>query len=257
VAVVTRGAASLRLAAAALVIVACEPREKSADLAGAAERAIPEVERALGRKFKTPPRVELKSREEVRGYIERQYTDPRAQRELAGQEVAYKRLGLIPETLDLKALFVELLEEQVVGYYDPKTKALYVVQGSNPDLAPAIIRHELVHALQDQYMNLDSLLQIEGQNDRQTAAQAAVEGQAVWVQLAHGNAAATMPEGWARIREQIRNNQDATPVFSKAPLAIRESLLFPYLSGAEFVRRLVERSAMDSLYGDLPLSTEQ
>jgi hypothetical protein len=162
----------------------------------------------------------------VRSYLERQYTDPRTQREIAGQSVAYKRLGLVPETLDLKALYLELLEEQVVGYYDPKTKALYVVQGSNPDLAPAIIRHELVHALQDQYLNLDSLLQVEGQNDRQTAVQAAIEGQAIWVQLAHNNPAAGMPEGWARIREEIRSN-------------------------------LVQRNAVDRIYADLPASTEQ
>jgi hypothetical protein len=131
------------------------------------------------------------------------------------------------------------------------------VQGSNPDLAPAIIRHELVHALQDQYLNLDSLLQVEGQNDRQTAVQAAIEGQAIWVQLAHNNPAAGMPEGWARIREEIRSNQDATPVFSRAPLAVKETLLFPYLSGAEFVRRLVQRNAVDRIYADLPASTEQ
>jgi hypothetical protein len=253
VAVVRRGAC----AALALALAACAPRERSLDLAERARELVPEVERAVGRPFKTPPRVEVQPRADVRKYIERQYTDPRAQRELAGQETAYKRLGLIPETLDLRALFLELLEEQVVGYYDPKSKVLYVVEGSDPDLAPAIIRHELVHALQDQYVNLDSLLHVEGQNDRQTAVQAAIEGHAIWVQLAQGNPAAQMPGGWDRVRDEIRSNQDAAPVFSKAPIAIRETLLFPYLSGAEFVRRLAERDAVDSMYRQLPTSTEQ
>jgi hypothetical protein len=257
---VVSGRARAALVALALTLVgltACAPRDAAVDLAGRARELVPEVERAVGRKFKTPPRVEVQPRDEVKKYIEKQYTDPRAQREVAGQETAYKRLGLIPETLDLRALFLELLEEQVVGYYDPKTKVLYVVEGSDPDLAPAIIRHELVHALQDQYVNLDSLLHVEGQNDRQTAVQAAIEGHAIWVQLAQGNAAATMPGGWDRIRDEIRSNQDATPVFSKAPIAIRESLLFPYLSGAEFVRRLAERNAVDSMYANLPASSEQ
>src|SRR2546430_12441515 len=32
-----------------------------------------------------------------------------------------------------------------------------------------IISHELVHALQDQYLDLDSLIQLKRQNDRRTA----------------------------------------------------------------------------------------
>ncbi len=49
-----------------------------------------------------------------------------------------------------------LLAEQVIGYYDPKVKVLYVVQGAGEENVVLTISHELVHALQDQYFNLDS-----------------------------------------------------------------------------------------------------
>jgi len=47
------------------------------------------------------------------------------------------------------------------------------------------------------------------------------------------------------------------PVFAKAPLVIQETLIFPYLSGAEFVRNFKERNPGKVLYKDMPLSTEQ
>ena len=55
---------------------------------------------------------------------------------------------------------LELLTEQVVGYYDPATKVLYVVDGAEPAMVNVTVTHELVHALQDQYLNLDSIQKI-------------------------------------------------------------------------------------------------
>jgi hypothetical protein len=67
------------------------------------------------------------------------------------------------------------------------------------------------------------------------------------------------PGFWEAARGQVRATQGATPVFRNAPLVLRESLLFPYLDGAEFVIWW-ERSALkDSTpYGPrMPTSTEQ
>jgi hypothetical protein len=55
----------------------------------------------------------------------------------------------------------------------------------------------------------------------------------------------------------IRENQSSMPVFAAAPLVIQETLIFPYLSGAEFVRNFKERGGTKVLYEDMPLSTEQ
>lgn len=240
-------------------------REKRADYAGPygkqVAEVVPRIETAVGLKFKTPPRVEARSKEQVRDFVTRQFRDPQSLREFNGIEAAYKRLGMVSDTLDLKKFLVDLLAEQIVGYYDPKTKVLYVVNGSPPEAASITITHELIHALQDQYISLDSTQKVEGQNDRQSAAQAVFEGQAVYEQIAAmlggNNVAVNLPGGWDRVREMIRENQSSMPVFAAAPLVIQETLIFPYLSGAEFVRNYKERNPGKEMYKDMPQSTEQ
>jgi len=257
-----------RFGIAALALVtfsagAC--REKRPEYAGPygkqVAEAVPKIEAAVGLKFKTPPRVEARSKEQVREFVIRQFRDPQSLREFNGMEATYKRLGMVPDTLDLKKFLIDLLSEQIVGYYDPKTKVLYVVNGSNPEAASITITHELIHALQDQYISLDSTQKVEGQNDRQSAAQAVFEGQAVYEQIAAmlggNNVAVNLPGGWDRVREMIRENQSSMPVFASAPIVIQETLIFPYLSGAEFVRNFKERNPGKSIYSDMPQSTEQ
>src|SRR5687768_17721867 len=63
--------------------------------------AVPMIEKAVGLKFKTPPKLETRSKAQVRDFIAQQFLDPRAQRDLAGEEAAYKRFGMIPDTLKL------------------------------------------------------------------------------------------------------------------------------------------------------------
>jgi hypothetical protein len=230
--------------------------------AAEAAKMVPKVEHAVGLRFKRPPRIEARSRAEVRTFLERQFGDARAARELAGTEVAYKLFGLLPDTLDLRAELERLLTEQIVGFYDPETKVLYVVDSAPEGQVSTVIAHELVHALQDQYVNLDSIQSLEGENDRQSAAEAVIEGQAVYDQLvaATGNPdfLSLIPGGWDAVREQIRENQGSMPTFANAPMVLQESLIFPYLSGAEFMRHFAAREPGQQPYGArMPTSTKQ
>ena len=255
--VVLAGAASLAL------VGACESQKPKYEgpYAPQVAEAVPMIEKAIGLKFKTPPRVETRSKDQVREYVLKQFTDSQAVRDLAGEEAAYKRLGMIPDTLKLQPFLESLLEEQIVGYYDPGTKVLYIVEGAAKDMAAITITHELVHALQDQYISLDSVQKVHGDNDRQSAAQAVFEGQAVYEQisimLGGSNIAINLPGGWDRIREMIREGQASMPVFAAAPRIIQETLIFPYLSGAEFYRNYKERKPGTIIYKDMPVSTEQ
>ncbi|MDF1501900.1 hypothetical protein [Roseisolibacter sp. H3M3-2] len=249
------------LAAGALLALAGCDAPVGDQRASYVEQAValaPEIERATGLRFTTPPKVEVRTAEQVRAFVQREVDEPEARAELEGQQAAYRALGMIPDTLDLRALLVRVLEEQVVGYYDPRSKTLYVVQGADSAAAAVTLRHELVHALQDQHRNLDSLLRVRGQADRTAAAHAALEGQATWVQLGGGgDLAMRMPGAWERTREAIRGNMDRTPVLQTAPFVVRETLLFPYLSGAELARRVTGGGHADSVLLRLPASTEQ
>lgn len=223
--------------------------------------AIPKLEKTVGVKFKTPPRFEVRSKDEVRQFLERKFAEDLPDAELRGNERAYKRFGLLPDTLDLRRFMLTLLTEQIVGYYDPGTKVLYIVEGASDEMVGVTVSHELVHALQDQYFNLDSLGKVKGRNDRQVAAQAIIEGQATLEQLSamlgSGVMLSNIPGGWDRVRETIRDAQNSMPVFAGAPMIIQETLLFPYLSGAEFMKNFKDRSGGKLPFDDMPVSTEQ
>ena len=224
--------------------------------------AIPKIERVSRVPFRTPPKVEARSSAEVRAFLERQFEEENTASELVGQSAAYKRLGLIDDTLDVRQMLLDLLTEQIVGFYDPDTKVLYVVESAPQDMRKTIIEHELIHALQDQYVDLDSLRRLtQGNNDLASAVQSVTEGQAVYEQLEAnlgiGDIAARLPGGWDRVRTEIRRSSTNMPLFSTAPLLFQETLLFPYLSGAEFVRRAKLSDSLPVAEMRLPVSTEQ
>ena len=223
--------------------------------------AVPRIEAATGLKFKQPPKVEARSREQVQEFLTRKFNEEMPAQSLAGEEAAYKILGLLPDSMDLRKFLLAVLSEQVIGYYDPSTKVLYVVQGADEQTVRITVTHELVHALQDQYVNLDSIQKATADNDRLSAAQAVIEGQAQFEQLSimlgGSDNVALRVGGRDKIREMIRENQSAMPVFATAPMMVQESLLFPYLSGADFVQRFQEQRGNASPLADMPRSTEQ
>ena len=261
----TRRAATLCIAAL-LVLPACREAQTVAYEGPYAElvrKYVPQIEKAVGLKFLRPPKVERRSPDEVREFLEREFNENIPPLELEGATRAYKLLGLLPDSMDLRKFMLRLLGEQVIGYYDPGTKVLYVVSDTSSGRAALVevtLAHELVHALQDQYLPLDSIQKQRDDNDRQTAAQAVMEGQATYEQMSSmigGDVAVRIPGGWDRVREMIRENQTAMPVFNSAPMMLQETLLFPYLSGAEFVRRFKDARAGEVPWKPLPASTEQ
>ena len=257
-----RGALLLGACASFITIAACGEKTQAGEgpYAELVDEFVPKIEKATGLTFKTPPKVESRTRDEVGTFVRRQLESERARTQLAGQESAYKLLGLVPDTMNLMALLQKLLEEQIVGYYDPATKVLYVVEGAPSVLLRQTVSHELVHALQDQYVNIDSVQAQVDNADRQSAAQAVLEGQAVLLQLRldpNAGPMLKMPGGWDRIRDAMKDAQTGMPVFSSAPRPVREGLLFPYLGGADFVRRFIEKRPEKELLADLPISTKQ
>ncbi len=260
---VVRRTAATAVVSTALLVAACggQDRRVEGPYAKVAGDAIPRIEDVTGLKFKSDPKIEARSRDDVRAFLEKRFREDLPDEEIAGTRAAYRLLGLIPDTLDLRAFMLDLLTEQVVGYYDPETKVLYVVEEAPPEQASIIIAHELVHALQDQYMSLDSLQLLRGDNDRQIAAHAVIEGQATIVQiqsmLGGADLATALPGGWDRVRDMIRESSSQMPVFATAPRIIQETLIFPYLSGAEFMRTFQQLRPGEAPYGDLPRSTEQ
>ena len=221
----------------------------------------PKVERAVGLTFRAEPGIAVRSEDDVRSYLIHKLDNELPPEELERLVLAYRLFGMIPDTLDMRALLLDLYLEQVVGYYDPDSSALYVVRGANETTLSFTLAHELVHALQDQYLALDSLLSLKRQNDRRMAAQAVLEGQATVASLlvVAPSLGAQLAEGsWNDYWRAVREQHKQMPVFNEAPLVIREGLVFPYLAGGQFISWFMREYPDTVPFGArLPTSTEQ
>jgi hypothetical protein len=261
------GRQAIRIALMVVLLASCrgEARHTAEDatLARLVDSLRLPVERAAGLRFNTRPRSAMRTREQVRSYLLGKLDDELPPARMRGMEAAYRLFGMLPDTLSLRALLLELYTEQVAGYYDPDSTTLFGVAGADRSELRLVLAHEMVHALQGQYLPLDSILKATGDNDRLSAAQAILEGQATLASievLAPGREVTSEPEFWEMYRDQVQQQQARMPIFAKAPLVVREALIFPYLDGAEFMHWWAtvggHRDTMP--YGPrMPVSTEQ
>ena len=169
------------------------------------------------------PGSERRSKDEVRNFLdaEVQRVDARSG-DFSGIERTYRRFGLISDTLQLRPFMLELLTAGRLRLLRPVDQGATCVDGADPAMVGVTVTHELVHALQDQYLNLDSIQKVTGDNDRQVAAQAVIEG-AGDVRAGAGNARLEQSAGNAprRLGSHSRHDsrgQSSMPVFSSAPM---------------------------------------
>ena len=256
-----------RLAGAIVILLTLGCRERAQAVQGEAElkdmvhRMMPVVAQAAGLAFKREPLVLRRSRAQVREYVIHKFDEDLPPADLAGLQSALRLFTLIPDSLELRPTMIDLLTEQIAGYYDPDSNALYIPADIEPFQLRIVVSHELVHALQDQYVRLDSIITQRHANDRRSAAQAILEGQATVAQipvLMPEQKPDTFPLGWFwKQRAAMAAQQAQMKEFARAPLWLREGLVFPYLGGADFIvwfrRKYFGRSVLDSM----PRSTEQ
>jgi hypothetical protein len=214
-----------------------------------------------------PIRAERRSREELEAYLRFKLEEELPPEEAARLTKSYALLGLLEPDTDLRGLLLSVYTEQVAGFYDPDSTALFVMEDLSADTLESVLIHELVHAVQDQTADLDSLTAEDRGNDRQTAAQAAIEGHATLIMMEYmaeslGAAPfdiANFPDLFAALGPALEAMRDQYPALASAPAIIQESLFLPYLKGASFVAAFWgERGARTPPFGpDLPQSTEQ
>lgn len=234
-------------------------------LAAMVDSIMPALERLSGLEQLRPLSMARQPRDEVRAYVERQLARELPPARLDAMSATYAALGLLPDTLDLRSLLLDLYTEQVVGYYDAESDRMFVVENVPRDALEPVLAHELVHALQDQHVNLDSLVARERGNDRQSAAQAAVEGHATLVMFAflaegavgHDVDPLELPNPALQLAPALQAQNSQFPVFRRAPAIIRETLMFPYVSGAGFVHAVWQHRRAVTFIDLIPASTEQ
>ena len=268
----TRTVAALLVAC--LVGTACgrergEPRVISSDpiLAAAAEPILRDLADRAGLTLRGPVRLERRTRPELETYLEFKLDEELDEERAELLSESYGLLGLLPPGFDLRSALKELYLEQVAGFYDPDSTTLFVLADQPESLLESLLVHELVHAIQDQSTDLDAITDRDLGNDRQAAAQAAIEGHATLVMfeflLEQRQEGAmdltTIPDLTDQVRSALEAARTQSPAMAAAPLILQESLLFPYLGGAAFVEALWKSEAgRPPPFGVwLPQSTEQ
>ncbi len=213
------------------------------------------VEQTRGLPFKEPVKVELV---DDAGFDALLLSDFNAGvGDLRKTEVALKALGLVPPSRDLVADVRRSLTAGVIGFYDPKTKAL-VVRGT--DLTPftrSTLAHELTHALDDQWFGLDRTELEHADDETLFGFQALTEGSATWVEQAWTTSRSAAEQAQARVEGEAFASQSD---LSDLPPAVVQIIESPYSLGYEFVVALTARGgtpALDDAFRRPPVSSEQ
>ncbi|MBI3745704.1 MAG: hypothetical protein HY264_04125 [Chloroflexi bacterium] len=184
--------------------------------------------------------------------------------DIARTEAIEKALGLVPAAASLRNLYVKLQGSQVIGYYDPTAKKLFIVtqDGGLGPTGRLTYAHEFTHQLQDQRFDLSrlGLDKLHDDSDRALAIQSLVEGDAVSVQTAWMLANLTATELGQVAAEA--SDPSMLAILASMPPVLLETSLFPYQAGASFVASL--RSAgnagypgVDAAFAKPPASTAQ
>jgi hypothetical protein len=226
-----------------------------------------EVAAIRGLPIKKKIEQEIVARDELRARLIKLAGDRKTQDEMKAEGFALARWGLIPLDTDYVQLMVDLLTEQIAGYYDPETKKLTLLSttGADPVWDDMVLAHEIDHALQDQSYDLDAFEKLPvGEGDASQARHALVEGDGIvlMLEVLLARKALAPPWGNPQIAAELGKAMELPTGDSldRAPLAIREQMLFPYRAGFAFVAALRAQkpwSGVDAAYKRPPRSTEQ
>ena len=235
------------------------------------------AERVRGLRFVRSVPVLVQDADAIMAYVDGQI-EPE---ELDRAQLVYTALGLLPRDLDVRALLLRLMGEQVVGYYDIEAHRLIVRDdvmqafegrrsGPHVDVeeARAYLVHELVHALQDQHLGLSAAIDEQRDSDAESAYRALIEGDATlaMIAFAHGRNALQLSQlttDPARVRNLsalVSSSPLAGSELGSAPAIVRVPLLSAYVDGLGFAATLHGDggwSRLDRTYADPPASTEQ
>jgi hypothetical protein len=221
-----------------------------------------------GLKFKHDVPYAMINKDELHRYLEGRLNQTMKPDDARAEELILKMMGLVPNDFDLRKNTLDLLTEQAAAFYDYNTKKLFILEGSGgSDEGRVALVHELAHALADQHFHLAKYIH-EGMrsDDDATARQAVMEGQATWLMAAYiSREGGGKPEVPNAILEMMKKSIQGSaaeqyPVFSQAPLYIRESLVFPYSEGLTFqdaVYRKLGLGAFSEVFKRAPASSGQ
>lgn len=204
--------------------------------------------------------AEIITREELAIELRELFDEEYPPEERERDNVALRALGLLAPDQDVAELQLQLLGDQVLGFYDDVDKRMIVVSDAGLDVEARITyAHEYTHALQDAAFGLDSLeTDAVGEDDRGLARTSLIEGDATATMLAWMLRHLSQEE----MLEYVSGAE--LPDTTGIPSWMVAQLSFPYDAGLTWTTALTggdptspDFTEVDAAYADPPASTEQ
>jgi hypothetical protein len=235
-----------------------------AEFLQAADEVLVEMSKLLSLPIREPLKRSVRSREEIRQFLIRQMREDKDDAKRYADQRALEAFGLIPKGYPLDEKLLELLTEQIAGLYDPKEREFFIADWTNPAEQRMIMAHELTHALQDQYFQVEKWEEaVKSNDDAQLARESVLEGSAtiaMYDYLLRKTGKSTRDISDFDPSLLIGDPNDS-PELSQAPIVIQDEITFPYLAGASFVQRVLKKSNgwpdLHKLFENPPASTQQ
>ena len=244
-----------------------DPAVVLAELLARTDAVAKEVSKVRGLPLKRPIPNEVIDKDELHARLVKMSNDQKSKTETAAEGLALARWGMIPPGTDYAQLMLDVLDEQIAGYYDPETKKLSISKsaGADREWAELVLAHELDHGLQDQSFDLHKFEDLpDTEGDAALARHALVEGDGIALMFEVMLTRMGRPVQWtpdmSAMIEKALATSGGDDKLDKAPLVVRESMIFPYREGFAFVAALRRRqpwSAVDNAFRRPPRSTEQ
>jgi hypothetical protein len=227
--------------------------------------------------FRAPVTAEYLRRHELRAMLSRDLRQQDADGSLAEQTKALVCFGFVAPGLDLKRTMMDVLRDEVAGFYDPETKKLYLIRERERRQQPrswweklaekVVLIHEMAHALVDQQFDLRALdRRAAGDDDMSLAVTALIEGDATLCMIVAGRDRSVLSAPPALFNFSLSLTRplmalSGSDSFRKAPAIFRESLMFPYMKGLSFCLSLTSPSGswqpVNAAFENPPTSSEQ
>jgi hypothetical protein len=166
-----------------------------------------------------------------------------------------RALHLITGSTNLDGGTSSGLSSGVSGFYDPKSKELYVRGTTLTPYAREVVVHELTHALQDQHFGLWRPELTQSDDERFAAFQAVYEGDARNVEDQY-----VASEPLADQQAAQKQDSAGSSGVSNVPKVLLELVGFPYSAGPQFVKAVLAakgQQGLDDAFNTPPTTTAQ
>ncbi|MBN2695754.1 hypothetical protein JXR93_13930 [bacterium] len=229
-----------------------------------------QISEHTGRKPDLDVKKAFTSKKEVIDYVKAQLDQQYKGNEFLVEESILKIFGIYNWDENYKEKMLNLLEEQVGGYYDPEKKTMYLSDWLPDSVQETILAHELFHAVQDKNYDIFKYLRMDNKNsDAKVAVSSLLEGEATAIMMDYmlvmkmGKKEMEfdkIPNLEKLMEMQMKMQNSSMPTLASSPKMIQHSLIFPYIKGLSFVKYIKQKSGWKGLndtYKRVPVSTEQ